>query len=122
MDFDFKGDFAFASKLEDAPNPGLQVAPLGLIGLPLSERDARSIKDIASQAPFGHGDQLVVDTNVRHTWEIEPAGTVAFANPAWGTFISSVAKRACHELGVSNHLRAPRCELYKLLLYEQGSQ
>ncbi|KAL5531710.1 hypothetical protein ACEPAG_4587 [Sanghuangporus baumii] len=121
MNFDFKGDFAFACKLSDAPNPGLQIAPLGLIGLPLSERDAQSIKDIASQAPFGHGDQLVVDTSVRHTWEIEPANTITFANPTWSSFINLVAKRACTELGVPLGSKAPKCELYKLLLYEPGS-
>ena len=122
MNFNFKGKFAFASKLPNAPNPGLQISPLGVIGLPLSERDAQSIKAIASQAPFGRGDKLVVDTNVRHTWEIEPANTITFANPAWTSFLEHVVKTACTELGVIPASKPPKCELYKLLLYEAGSQ
>lgn len=36
--------------------------------------------------------------------------------------MSGVAMSACGALGVNYVASAPRCELYKLLLYETGSQ
>ena len=120
MDFAFKDNFAFERKLPDAPNPGLQIAPLGLIGLPLSERDAQSIKNILSSSPpdtYG-----LDDTPLHHTWVIEPANAVTFMNPAWSAFVDSVAKIACLELGVTTNSGVPKCELNKVLLYEWGSR
>lgn len=63
-----------------------------------------------------------MDKEVRDTWEIEP-GKVGVANTEWLTFMGGVVvKRVCAELGVSVQASMPRCELYKLLLYETGSQ
>lgn len=63
-----------------------------------------------------------MDTKVRDTWEIEPA-KLMFANPEWESFVQNqVVKSVCQALGVAPSVTAPRCDLYKLLLYEQGSQ
>ncbi|KAF4607220.1 hypothetical protein EYR38_001280 [Pleurotus pulmonarius] len=100
-DFKFKGSYAYGS--------------------PLSERDAKLITSVATQAPFGHGERTVVDKDVRDTWEIEPA-RVAFENPIWDQFMQDVvSKSVCEALGVVATSVAPRCELHKLLLYEPGS-
>jgi hypothetical protein len=80
------------------------------------------VKSCAVQAPFGHGERTVVDKEVRDTWEIEP-GKVRFDNAEWSAFMNrDVIKRVCVELGVNTQASVPRCELYKLLLYETGSQ
>ncbi|KAG5653300.1 hypothetical protein H0H81_001260 [Sphagnurus paluster] len=121
-DFDFKGSYYYASTMPDAPNPCLNIDGVGLVGLPLSGRDARAIIECSARAPFGHGERTVVDTKVRDTWEIEPA-KVNFENPQWAPFVAAkVAKTVCQALGVAQAAVAPRCELYKLLLYEEGSQ
>ncbi|KAJ3785982.1 hypothetical protein GGU10DRAFT_268129 [Lentinula aff. detonsa] len=121
-DFNFKGSYAHSSLFSDAPNPVLNVTGVGLIGLPLSPRDAQLIISSATQAPFGHGTETKVDTNVRHTWEIEPA-RVSFGNVAWQAWLKeTVVKSVATALGVPVSETPPRCELYKLLLYEQGSQ
>lgn len=92
------------------------------MGLPLSDRDAKLLKDCARQAPFGKGEQTVVDTEVRDTWEIDPA-KVSFTNPAWTSFVEKVVvSMVWEELGVAPYSTTPKCELYKLLLYETGSQ
>ncbi|KAF6756350.1 hypothetical protein DFP72DRAFT_1044931 [Ephemerocybe angulata] len=120
-DFKFTGNFYHRSTDANAPNPGLTVEGLGLIGLPLSERDAKLLISRAAQAPFGKGDQTVIDTDVRDTWEIEPAN-VSFANPKWKEFIDQTAfKTVWATLGVAPYTTMPRCELYKLLLYQEGS-
>jgi hypothetical protein len=121
-DFDFKGNYAFATPLPQAPNPGLHIEGLGLIGMPLSERDAKLIIGCAAQAPFGHGERTVVDTDVRDTFEIEPA-RVSFQNPTWDFFVKDLVSRSVWpELGVGPNTTPPRCSLYKLLLYQTGSQ
>jgi hypothetical protein len=89
---------------------------------PLSERDPNLLKNSDRQAPFGKGDQTVVDTEVRDTREIDPA-KVSFTNPAWTSFVEKVVlNMVWTELGVAPYRTTPKCELYKLLLYETGSQ
>lgn len=121
-DFDFKGTYAHSDTHQNAPNPCLSIDGLGLIGLPLTPRDAKLIIGCSAQAPFGQGELTVVNTEVRDTWEIEPS-KISFVNPAWDSFIQrEVVKSVCQALGVAPTSIPPRCELYKLLLYETGSQ
>ncbi|CAL1700296.1 unnamed protein product [Somion occarium] len=118
--FQSTGTFAFKQAYPDAPNPVLKIHGLGTIGLPLSSRDAEAIKTSAEQAPFGMGERTVVDKTVRDTWEID-AKSVAFGSTRWVEFMADVVKSVCQTLGVNFAASAPRCELYKLLLYEKGS-
>ena len=90
--------------------------------MPLSERDAQAVISSATLAPFGHGERTVIDKSVRDTWEIEPT-KISFDNPHWESFVNSIVlKEVCKSLGVTTGDHAPRLELYKLLLYEAGSQ
>ena len=68
---EFTGSFSFSRAYPSAPNPALHVDGLGMVGLPLSERDATAIKSASEQAPFGMADKTVVDKSVRDTWEID---------------------------------------------------
>jgi hypothetical protein len=106
-----------------APNPCLRIDGLGDIGLPLSARDAHSITQCAIQAPFGHGERTTVDKTIRDTWEID-GSKVAFDNKGWNEFMNqTVVKSVCNALGVQvSPTSPPRAELYKLLLYQDGSQ
>lgn len=120
--FALSGSFYHAGILTTAPNPCLHISGLGLVGMPLSERDARSLISCATLAPFGNGERTVVDKEVRDTWEIEPE-RIAFGNSEWVNFINgAVCNDVCKALGVSVGISPPRIELYKLLLYETGSQ
>ncbi|OCH94338.1 hypothetical protein OBBRIDRAFT_801332 [Obba rivulosa] len=125
------GSFSVQCFYDDAPNPALEIDGLGLVGLPLSTRDAIAIKQCAEQAPFGMGARTVVDKTVRDTWEIDAKEACAFAylqdliahftNPAWDAFLQRAVREVCSALGVDYASSAPRCEPYKLLLYETGS-
>jgi hypothetical protein len=120
-DLDFTGSYYYAANITEAPNPCLTIDDWGPIGLPISLQDAKSIISRASRAPFGHGDRTVVDTVVRDTWEIEPT-RVRFGNPAWAKYVqTSVLPAVCRALGIAPSTTA-RCSLYKILLYETGSQ
>ncbi len=116
------GSYAYSSLLPFAPHACLNIEGLGSVGLPLSETDAKRVIACASQAPYGQGNQTIINKKVRDTWEIEP-GRVKFENPNWLTYIRDLAVRTvCAGLGLKSHDTPPRCELYKLLVYETGSR
>ena len=116
-----EGSFAFGTTMHSAPNPGLEIDSLGMLGLPLSPRDMESIKGIASRAPFGHGEKSIIDSTVRDTWEID-SSRISLKNSSWTSFLGGVVDTVWKGLGVAPFTTRPRCELYKLLLYETGSQ
>lgn len=116
----FQAAFSFSKTYSDAPNPALKLSDLGIVGLPLSTREAEAVKSRSRQAPFGMGERTVVDRTVRDTWEMD-ASLVSFANPKWDQFVSQIVSEVCQTLGVNVAASRPRAELYKLLLYETGS-
>jgi hypothetical protein len=119
---EYRGNFAALMSFEGAPTPGLTIEGLGQISLPLYASDAKRIISVSYPAPFGHGEKTVLDKSVRDTWEIEPQ-KITFANPAWGHWIEyHVLPFLCRSLGLYHDELNPTCELYKLLMYEEGSQ
>ncbi|PIL31358.1 hypothetical protein GSI_06057 [Ganoderma sinense ZZ0214-1] len=117
---EFTGAISYNKTYPTAPNPVLDIEGLGTVGLPLGLRDAAAIKACAEQAPFGMADQTVIDKTVRDTWEID-GRKVNFENAAWHPFLQGILRDVCQALGVNFDASKPRCELYKLLLYETGS-
>lgn len=95
------------------PNPGLRVEGCGLIPLPLVPQIAETIASVCAPAPFGKGDETVVDTSVRKTWELD-SSMFMFTNPQWNGYLKSFADRTIKGLGVEDQVRF---EPYKLLLY-----
>lgn len=115
------GTFASMTSYSTSPNPAISIAGFGTLGLPLSATEAGRLRTICNRAPFGKGERTVVDTEVRDTWEIEPE-KVMFGNPDWdGWLKGTVVRKVCADLGVPADAR-PMLELYKMLLYETGSQ
>jgi len=52
--------------------PGLEIAGAGGVGVPISPATARQLIEHASQAPYGRGEETIVDPDVRRVWQIEP--------------------------------------------------
>ena len=119
--FDFKGKIAVSHTSAPTHLPGLYIQGIGMIGFPLSDRDAKLIETAATQAPFGKGTETVMDTAVRDIFEMNP-DKFCFKNPAWSDFLQTVTKQVADGLGLPPKLPPPRAELYKLLLYKTGSQ
>lgn len=114
------GSFATYFSYPAAPNPALTIEGLDTIGLPLSIRDAKAIIDISRQAPFGKGDETLVDTSVRKTWELD-ASQFTLLNPGWEGFLGLQVKFVAENLGIDVEPKQIRAEPYKLLLYEEGA-
>ncbi|KAG6834600.1 hypothetical protein H0H93_008669, partial [Arthromyces matolae] len=120
-DSELKGSFYCGGVAPTAPNPCLSIEGIGGIGLPLAARDAQAIINLSARPPFGKGSKKVANRKVPDAWEIEPS-KVKFENPVWTRFIHDyVISTVSKGLGVAATTVPPKCELYKLLLYEPGS-
>jgi len=97
-------------------NPGLEIAGVGPVKLPLKPTQAKSLIAAARVAPFGKGTQTLVDTKVRKTFEIDASQITLSA--AWKQAITEVVSQVATDLGLAD--QQLRAELYKLLLYERG--
>ncbi|KAK8000939.1 hypothetical protein PG991_013161 [Apiospora marii] len=111
------GDVAWSKHYSNLMLPGLEVGGIH-IPLPLIRpRDAEVIRKACHRAPFGRGDETVVDESVRKTWEVGHEG-FSFSNPKWAEYVQALLDVASVELGMPHNARA---EPYKLLLYDPGS-
>ncbi|KAL5119678.1 hypothetical protein ACEQ8H_002524 [Pleosporales sp. CAS-2024a] len=111
------GSYSSFRVYDQYPSPGLAVKDIGVVGFPLSPRDAKTIASLCKQAPFGKGDHTVVDENVRKTWELD-TNEFQCTNSHWHTFIGQLATLTIQDLGVGVACTA---QPYKLLLYEEGA-
>ncbi|HXP70547.1 MAG TPA: 2OG-Fe(II) oxygenase, partial [Candidatus Dormibacteraeota bacterium] len=113
---DRHGDFYTAGTCEIVA-PGLDVQGVGPIALPLLPVQAEQLIAIAQQAPYGRGEQTLVDTEVRRTWQIDPE-RVQIRGRAWDRTLENIVGRAAEGLGVTGPVAA---EFYKLLVYDEGA-
>jgi hypothetical protein len=115
------GSFAVFEPLGTPPNPGLYLnGGGGTIGLPLSERDAQAIVAASHEAPFGKGEQTIIDKSVRKTWELSPKD-FELRNKAWAPYVESIVSRVSIGLGIEACGRGVSAQLYKMLLYDEGA-
>ena len=112
------GDFACGGSVS-LPLPALRVDGVdGLVGLPMCSSQARAIIEQCSQAPFGRGEETIVDTTVRNTWQLNPA-KLTILNPEWEERLEALVSQVKEELGCASSAGVTY-QLYKLLLYEEG--
>ena len=114
------GSFATSGSSATFVLPGIVVEDVGQVRLPLSSRDAQSLIQASRKAPFGKGNQTLVDETVRKTWEID-GSKVTFLNNAWDDWLDEIVTTVVEELGVVCGPTDVRAELYKMLLYETGA-
>lgn len=114
------GSFSFSGELDQPPPCGISVPGIGKIRLPLDEAQAQELIGLARQAPYGKGEETIVDTSVRNTWELDASQFVC-ENSKWGTWVQFICERVVKpELGITP-TRPVRAELYKMLIYEKGA-
>ena len=107
----------FASGTVPLILPGLEVAGLGPVALPLTANAAKELIACCHQAPYGKGTETVVDTKVRKVWELDP-GQFELLNPEWPGCVERVTDAVREHLGLKEQILD--AQLYKLLIYEKG--
>ncbi|KAI0797102.1 hypothetical protein C8Q75DRAFT_226404 [Abortiporus biennis] len=113
------GSFAFSRVCPEAPNPILQVKDLGVIGLPLNPREAEVFKEKAQKIkevkPTGYILPIITTS-----WEID-SSKITIGSKNWPIFMENVAKEVCQALGIDYDSSRPRCELFKLILFDEDT-
>ena len=100
-----------------APMPRVEVEGARSLSFPITEEQARSLADAAEPAPYGRGEQTLIDSSVRACRQID-AAQVRITGGAWHDTLAEVVAQAAAGLGCPpEHTSA---QLYKLLVYEPG--
>ena len=108
----FNGKFAFSMPLPHHPNPCLHIDGIGIVGLPLSDRDTHLIATVGSPT----GEDMAQDTI------LIDRSKVSFGNPKWEPYVDEVIREHVWEnFGCAPYKTAPRCEFHKLLLQTPGT-
>ncbi len=110
------GEYCAQGRLT-CPMPRLEIDGIGMLSFPVPEFQARQLIELADQAPYGKGEQTLVDTSVRNCWEIAPE-KFSLGGKGWNATLQEILGLAAQGMGCNSaHLRA---EIYKLLIYEAG--
>lgn len=83
--------FACSGPVSDAPTPGLIINGLGVIGFPLSGREAQVVISKCRKSPVGKGTETLLDDSIRKSYELNPSH-FGIVNPAL-VFWSLVCRR-----------------------------
>ncbi|KAF4471785.1 hypothetical protein FALBO_1295 [Fusarium albosuccineum] len=110
-----KGKIATFKHYQLFINPGLRIEGHSVVPLPLTEPYAEAIKSLSKPASLP-SHEAVVDTSVRNVWELDRT-KFEITNPAWPTFLETVASEAAKGLGTG----AVAVKLQNLLLCELGA-
>jgi hypothetical protein len=97
--------------------PALVVKGMGAVSFPVPPAQARKLVSVAERAPYGRGDETLVDEGVRKVWQIAPQ-QVSLGGKGWERSLKELISRVAVELGCES--RSVAAEFYKLLIYDKG--
>ncbi|EFJ10937.1 hypothetical protein SELMODRAFT_426867 [Selaginella moellendorffii] len=99
----------------------LRVEGAGDLALPLSNDGFLKLKAVSQQAPYGKGEETLLDTDVRRAWQVEASKVSCPQTPDFfSKVVLDMAVPAMEVLGIDAAALGLDVRLYKLLLYEQG--
>jgi hypothetical protein len=110
------GDFCAHGALP-LPLPMVEVDGVGMLSFPLPSPQIAALIAAAERAPYGRGEETVLDTSVRRVWQID-AARVRISGKSWVPSLGRILAEAGRGLGCEDE--AIRAELYKLLVYDPG--
>ncbi len=110
-----RGDFFVSGALE-MPIPKVDVDGVGTLSFPVPQTQIAALVRHAERAPYGRGDETVVDTSVRKVWQIAPS-KVRISGKSWPASFEAILSNVRNGLGCED--RAVSAELYKLLVYDR---
>ncbi len=110
------GDFCVGG-IREVFMPAIDVDGVGRIAFPILPAQTERLIAIAAAAPYGRGEETVVDRDVRRTWQVDSA-KVRIGGRHWEKTLGELVADVALGLGVSGPLAA---DFYKLLVYDAGS-
>lgn len=110
------GEYFASGTMEGAP-PLLEVDGVGVVSMPVPPEQAGALAAAAGKAPYGRGDETLIDESVRKVRQLGP-DKVRLGGKRWPAALEGIVAAATEGLGrPAGSLRA---ELHKLLIYEPG--
>jgi len=106
------GDFFVLGAIE-IPMPRVEVEGAGTLSFPLPDAQIASIVRRAERAPYGRGEETIVNTSVRKVWQISP-GKVKIGGKSWAANFQDIVSKVRAGLGCGD--ASVSAELYKLLV------
>lgn len=110
------GDFCVGG-IREIFMPTIDVGGVGRIAFPILPVQAERLVAIAEPAPYGRGEETVVDGEVRRTWQVDSA-QVRIGGRHWDQTLAGLVADIALGLGVNEPVAA---DFYKLLVYDTGS-
>lgn len=111
------GDFFVHGAIE-SPLPQLEIDGIGTVSFPVPPQQARALVALCERAPYGRGQDTIVDTGVRRVWQLAPM-KLSLAGKSWPRTLDQILATVTEGLGCGD--AKVRAELYKLLVYDRGS-
>lgn len=110
------GDFVVHGRLE-LPMPKVEIDGVGVLSFPVPDAQIAALIQQAVRAPFGRGEETILDTSVRKVWQLPP-DRVRLGGKSWATSFETMLAKVATGLGCDR--AAVSAELYKLLIYDEG--
>lgn len=110
------GDFFVSGALE-LPLPKVEVEGVGLLSYPIPEGQVAAVIQQAERAPYGRGEETIVDTSVRRVWQLSP-DKVRIGGKSWAKSFASILSEVIVGLGCEG--TTVSADLYKVLVYDSG--
>ena len=113
---DRPGDYCVYGRFH-TPMPRIWNNATGVLAFPLQPAQLQDLIALGERAPYGRGEETVLDRSVRDCWQLSP-DQISVAGETWGETFNRILNRAAEGLGYPP--AAVRAELYKILVYEEG--
>ncbi len=110
------GDFFVEASFETAL-PRVEIADVGTLSFPVPAAQVRQLVAQANRAPFGRGEQTILDESVRKVWQLPP-DRVRLGGKSWDKTFARILSAVADGLGCAQ--AGVTAELYKLLIYDKG--
>ena len=110
------GDFFMHGAVE-IPMPKVEVEGVGVLSFPVPPVQIAALIQHAVRAPYGRGEDTVLDESVRKVWQLPPE-KVRLGGKSWAANFDGILQQVVAGLGCEG--MAVSAELYKLLVYDTG--
>ncbi len=111
------GDFFMQGRVE-VPMPKLEVEGVGVISFPVPAIQARQLMEQAELAPYGRGEETILDTSIRRVWQLAP-DRVTLGGRSWERVFQGMMDQVA--VGLGREPNSVSAELYKMLVYDPGA-
>ncbi len=110
------GDY-FVSGFREVPMPKVTVEGVGVLSFPVPPAQVEGLIALATRAPYGRGEETILDESVRKVWQLPPE-KVQIGGKSWAANFAGILEQVAAGLGCAG--MAVSAELYKLLIYDTG--